>query len=51
MTIIDVDDEKSCLYEIRLADKPAQIVIGSFDVENEKRMKEGEDERRNSNYQ
>ena len=48
MTIIDVDKDKSCLYEIRLSDRIAQSVITSFDVENERRMKEGEDEKRNS---
>jgi hypothetical protein len=48
MTIIDVDRDKSCLYEIRLSDRIVQSVITSFDVENERRMKEGEDEKRNS---
>jgi hypothetical protein len=50
MTIIDVDKDKSCLYEIRMSDKVSDSVIAVFDNENEKRMKEGEEERRKSIY-
>jgi hypothetical protein len=51
MTILDIDDKnKSCLYEIRIGPKMAEGVISSFDNENERRMREGEEERRNSIY-
>ena len=47
MTIIDTDQNKSCLYEIKIGQKLAEGVISSFDNENEKRMRQGEDKRRN----
>ena len=50
MTIIDVDTDKSCLYEIRIESKLAESIISSFDIENERRMKMGEDEKRESIY-
>lgn len=48
MTIMDVDPTKSCLYEIRIGQKLSESVISSFDGENERRMKLGEEERRKS---
>lgn len=50
MTILDTDNTKSCTYEIRINSKLSESVISSFDIENERRMREGEDERRNSIY-
>lgn len=51
MSIMDIDDKnKSCVYEIRIGAKLAEGVILSFDNENERRMREGEEERRNSIY-
>jgi hypothetical protein len=48
---MDIDDKnKSCVYEIRIGAKLAEGVILSFDNENERRMREGEEERRNSIY-
>ena len=46
MTIVDGDDSKSCLYEIRIGSKLSSGVITSFDNENERRMKEGEEDKR-----
>lgn len=46
MTIVDGDDSKSCLYEIRIGSKLSGGVITSFDNENERRMKEGEEDKR-----
>ena len=48
MTIMDIDRSKSCLYEIRITQKLAEGVISAFDSENERRMKLGEEERRDS---
>jgi hypothetical protein len=48
MTIMDVDSTKSCLYEIRIGQKLSEGVISSFDMENERRIKMGEEERRKS---
>ena len=48
MTIMDVDQTKSCLYEVRISQKISEGVISSFDAENERRMRLGEEERRNS---
>jgi hypothetical protein len=48
MTIMDIDRSKSCLYEIRIGQKLAESVITAFDNENERRMKLGEEERRDS---
>jgi hypothetical protein len=48
MTIMDVDSTKSCLYEIRIGQKLSEGVISSFDIENERRIKMGEEERRKS---
>lgn len=50
MSIIDIDNGKNCIYEIRIGQKLAESVIYLFDQENEKRMKEGEDARRRSIY-
>lgn len=50
MTILDIDNNKNCLYEIRIGPVLSEGVISSFDSENERRMKEGEEERRNSIY-
>jgi hypothetical protein len=48
MTIMDVDDNKSCLYEIRFSNKSSQNLIDLFDTENEKRMLQGQSEKRES---
>ena len=48
MTIMDVDDYKSCLYEIRFAQKSALSLMDLFDVENERRMLLGQTEKRDS---
>ena len=48
MTIIDTDLSKRCLYEVPITQKQSDIVISSFDIENEKRMRQTEQERRNS---
>jgi hypothetical protein len=48
MTIMDIDRSKSCLYEIRIGPKLSESVISAFDNENERRMKLGEEERRDS---
>lgn len=50
MSIIDIDNGKNCIYEIRIGQKLAENVIYLFDNENERRMKEGEDARRRSIY-
>lgn len=50
MSILDIDNGKNCIYEIRIGKKLAEGVISTFDNENEKRMREGEEERRNSIY-
>jgi len=50
MTILDIDNNKNCIYEIRIGSDLSEGVISAFDNENEKRMKEGEEERRNSIY-
>ena len=50
MSILDIDNGKNCIYEIRIGQKLAESVISTFDNENEKRMREGEEERRNSIY-
>ena len=47
MTIMDVDNSKSCLYEVRIGQKMSNIIIMAFDTENEKRMRLEEEERRN----
>lgn len=46
MTIMDVDDSKSYLYEVRITQKMSQIITKLFDNENERRMRLGEEERR-----
>jgi hypothetical protein len=48
MTIMDVDEFKSCLYEIRFGQKSAFTLIDLFDVENERRMLIGQTEKRDS---
>jgi hypothetical protein len=48
---MDIDDKnKSCVYEIRIGPKLAEGIILSFDNENERRLREGEEERRKSIY-
>ena len=46
MTIMDVDNSKSCLYEVRIGQKMSEGIISLFDTENERRMRLGEEERR-----
>ena len=48
MTIMDVDEFKSCLYEIRFHNKSSEYLIELFDTENERRMLLGQTEKRNS---
>lgn len=48
MTIIDTDNTKRCLYEVTITQKQCDVVISAFDTENEKRMRQTEQERRNS---
>jgi hypothetical protein len=48
LTIMDVDENKSCLYEIRFGQKSALALMDLFDVENERRMLIGQTEKRNS---
>jgi hypothetical protein len=48
ITIMDVDVNKSCLYEIRAIGKHAESLIEMFDDENERRMNLGQVEKRNS---
>jgi hypothetical protein len=48
MTIMDVDDNKSCLYEIRFSNRSSMDLIELFDTENEKRMLLGQSEKRES---
>ena len=48
MTIMDVDDNKSCLYEIRFGDKSSLALMDLFDTENERRMLLGQSEKRDS---
>ncbi len=48
ITIMDVDSNKSCLYEIRVIGKHAESLIEMFDNENERRMNLGQIEKRNS---
>ena len=50
MCILDTENNKECLYEIRIGAKLSDSVITSFDIENERRMKMGEEERRKSIY-
>lgn len=48
MTIMDVDNNKSCLYEIRFGNKSSSTLIELFDTENERRMLIGQSEKRES---
>jgi hypothetical protein len=48
MTIMDVDENKSCLYEIRFGPNTSSDLIELFDMENEVRMKAGQSEKRES---
>jgi hypothetical protein len=48
MTIMDVDDNKSCLYEIRFGNKSSLALMDLFDIENERRMLLGQSEKRDS---
>lgn len=50
MTIIDIDNSKSCLYEIRITSKLSEDVILSFDTENQKRMMNREEGKRKFIY-
>jgi hypothetical protein len=45
---MDVDENKSCLYEIRFGDKSSTVLMDLFDTENEKRMLMGQSEKRES---
>lgn len=48
MTIMDVDNNKSCLYEIRFGNRSSSTLIELFDTENERRMLIGQSEKRES---
>lgn len=48
LTIMDVDNNKSCLYEIPIHSKFADNVIEVFDDENQRRMMSGQADKRNS---
>jgi hypothetical protein len=48
MTIMDVDNNKSCLYEIRFGNRSSSNLIELFDTENERRMLLGQSEKRES---
>jgi hypothetical protein len=48
LTIMDVDNIKSCLYEIPMYSKLSEVLIEVFDNENEKRMLEGQLEKKQS---
>jgi len=48
LTIMDVDNNKSCLYEIPVQSKFAESLIEIFDTENERRMSIGQIEKRKS---
>ena len=48
MTVMDVGDSKSCLYEVRINSKISETVTSLFDTENERRMTEGENIKRNA---
>jgi hypothetical protein len=48
LTIMDVDNNKSCLYEIPIYSRLSENLIDAFDSENEKRMNEGQSEKRQS---
>jgi hypothetical protein len=48
MTIMDVDNNKSCLFEISIGGKYSESIIDLFDDENERRMKLGQLEKRES---
>jgi hypothetical protein len=48
MTIMDVDNNKSCLYEIRFGNRSSSTLIELFDTENERRMLLGQSEKRES---
>jgi hypothetical protein len=48
MTIMDVESNRSCLFEITFGNKNSETIIDLFDSENEKRMILGQQEKRNS---
>ena len=48
LTIMDVDNNKSCLYEIPISGKFSENLIELFDNENERRMNLGKNEKRQS---
>ncbi len=48
LTIMDVDNNKSCLYEIPVHSKFSENLIEIFDIENERRMNLGQSEKRQS---
>jgi hypothetical protein len=48
LTIMDVDNNKSCLYEIPIYSRISDNLIEVFDNENERRMNLGQSEKRQS---
>ncbi len=48
LTIMDVDGNKSCLYEIPIYSKSSEILIDMFDKENQRRMDLGQSDKRDS---
>lgn len=48
LTIMDVDNNKSCLYEIPIHRTLSESLIDNFDNENERRMNIGQSEKRKS---
>lgn len=48
LTIMDVDSNKSCLYEIPIYGKFSEALIETFDNENERRMYSGQSEKKES---
>lgn len=46
LTIMDVDSTKSCFYEIPIGSKLSETIIELFDVENERRMSIGQNEKK-----
>lgn len=46
MTLVDVDDTRRSLYELRIPQKESDVVCDYFDTEMEKRMKRAENNKR-----
>jgi len=46
MTLVDVDDTRRSLYELRIPQKESDVVCDHFDTEMEKRMKRAENNKR-----